>query len=178
MQEDDNNIKFGEQDPNNYWLQLERLERLIRASELKAGVIFSFHSLILGLLVDRLDYLQGLFEESIIVLILGSAWILLVLVSIYYCFRCFMPRMVLNYKSNVFFFRDAIYAFGDVEKFSKHYIETCGDIKQLCLELSQQVHIESKIIDQKFASVQLSIKYFASSFIALILILIYWVVIL
>lgn len=41
------------QDPNNYWEQLERLEKLIRASELKAGVIFSFHSLILGLFVDR-----------------------------------------------------------------------------------------------------------------------------
>ncbi len=33
------------QDPNNYWEQLERLEKLIRASELKAGIIFSFHSL-------------------------------------------------------------------------------------------------------------------------------------
>ena len=32
------------QDSNNYWEQLERLEKLIRASELKAGVVFSFHS--------------------------------------------------------------------------------------------------------------------------------------
>ncbi|QCK14494.1 Pycsar system effector family protein [Mangrovivirga cuniculi] len=176
MAETKENIKYGDQDPQNYWLQLERLERLIRASELKAGVIFSFHSLILGLFVDRLDYFQALFAESIVVLILAGLWILLVLVSIYYCFRCFMPRMVLNYKSNVFFFRDAIYAFGDVDEFNKNYIETCGDIKELCLELSQQVHIESKIIDKKFASVQLSIKYFAVSFIALILILLYWVI--
>jgi len=38
-----------QQDPNNFWEQLERLEKLIRSSELKAGIIFSFHSLILGL---------------------------------------------------------------------------------------------------------------------------------
>lgn len=31
------------QDPNNYWEQLERLEKLIRASELKVGVLFLFH---------------------------------------------------------------------------------------------------------------------------------------
>ena len=43
------------QDPNNYWEQLERLEKLIRASELKAGIIFSFHSLILGLFIDRIE---------------------------------------------------------------------------------------------------------------------------
>ena len=44
-------------DPNNYWEQLERLEKLIRASELKAGVIFSFHSLVLGLFFDRFEEL-------------------------------------------------------------------------------------------------------------------------
>ena len=33
-------------DTNDYWEQLERLEKLIRASEFKAGVIFSIHSLI------------------------------------------------------------------------------------------------------------------------------------
>lgn len=32
----------------NYWMQIERLDRLIRASELKAGLIISFHSLLVG----------------------------------------------------------------------------------------------------------------------------------
>ena len=36
-------------DPNNFWEQLERLEKLIRASEMKAGLILSFQSIILGL---------------------------------------------------------------------------------------------------------------------------------
>ena len=44
----------AKQDPNNYWEQLERLEKLIRASELKAGVIFSFHGLILGVFFEGL----------------------------------------------------------------------------------------------------------------------------
>ena len=53
-----------EQDTNNYWEQLERLEKLIRASELKAGVIYSYHSLILGLFLDRLNYFESVFEGN------------------------------------------------------------------------------------------------------------------
>ena len=52
-------------DPNNYWEQLERLEKLIRAAELKAGIIFSFHSLILGLFIDRLDLLQPVISSNL-----------------------------------------------------------------------------------------------------------------
>ena len=71
------------QDTNNYWEQLERLEKLIRASELKAGIIFSFHSLILGLFLDRLDNFKHIFEESTLLMSFALCWILLVLVSIF-----------------------------------------------------------------------------------------------
>ncbi len=70
------------QDPVNFWMQMERLERLIRAAELKAGLIFSFHSLILGLFFDRLDALQDTFQNSIIFIILVSLWILFGSISI------------------------------------------------------------------------------------------------
>jgi len=54
------------QDSNNYWEQLERMEKLIRAAEVKAGVIFSFHSLILGLFVDRMRHIdQGFFRHDL-----------------------------------------------------------------------------------------------------------------
>ena len=78
-----------EQDSNNYWEQLERMEKLIRAAEVKSGVIFSFHSLILGLFVDRMDYFQSVFEESYAFTVLTVIWISFVIVSIYYCFKCF-----------------------------------------------------------------------------------------
>ena len=61
------------QDSNNYWEQLERMEKLIRAAEVKAGVVFSFHSLILGLFVDRMDYFQGIFEKSIAFFIISES---------------------------------------------------------------------------------------------------------
>ncbi|MCF6224659.1 MAG: DUF5706 domain-containing protein [Flavobacteriaceae bacterium] len=158
-------------DPNNYWEQLERLEKLIRASELKAGIIFSLHSLVLGLFADRIEYFHELFNTSIAFTILIAIWILLALISIFYAFKCFMPRMELKFKKNVFFFRDASQSFGNIEEFSKKLIKICMNEKELVLQLSHQIFIESKIIDNKFKSVQNSIKYFALSFIFIILII-------
>lgn len=164
-------------DPNNYWEQLERLEKLIRASELKAGVIFSFHSLILGLFVDRLDYFQQLFQKSPVFIVLLVCWLLFVFISIYFCFRCFMPRMELKYPKNVFFFMDAVRAFGNAEEYTKKLLEICEDEQALAEQLSQQIHVESKIIDKKFASVQKSLKCFGISFIFAILILLLWLIV-
>ncbi len=158
-------------DPNNFWEQLERLEKLIRASELKAGVVFSFHSLILGLFADRLEHFSQIFKGNILLIILAVLWIATVLISIFYCFKCFRPRIELKYDKNVFFFRDAVNRFGDIKDYTKEIMKIVGSEEQLFKQLSEQIHVESKIIDQKFKSVNQSIKYFGISFIFIILIL-------
>ena len=161
------------QDPNNYWEQLERLEKLIRASELKAGIIFSFHSLIIGLFIDRIEQFQPIIQTSKVFVVIAFLWMACVLVSIYYCFKCFKPQIELKYEKNVFFFRDAVYAFGDVKAYSKRLMEICQG-EEIYEQLSQQIHIESKIIDQKFLCVHKSIKFFGLSFIFVIVALAFW----
>lgn len=163
------------QDPNNYWEQLERLEKLIRASELKAGIIFSFHSLIIGLFIDRIEQFQPVIESSKVFVVISFLWMACVLVSIYYCFKCFKPQIEMKYEKNVFFFRDAIYAFGDVKSYTKRLMEICEG-EEIYEQLSQQIHIESKIIDQKFICVHKSIKFFGLSFIFVIMALAFWII--
>jgi len=163
-------------DPNNYWEQLERLEKLIRASELKAGIIFSFHSLILGLFIDRLDLLQPIFTSSKVQILFVVLWLISVLVSVYYCFKVFKPQIEVKYDSNVFFFRDAIFAFGNVEEYTKRLMEICSSEDEMFIQLSHQIHIESKIIDQKFKSVHEAIKFFGFSLVFVILSVAYWVI--
>jgi len=160
------------QDPNNYWEQLERLEKLIRASELKAGVLFSFHSLILGLFAERLDFFEPMFQGSWVFTTLTGIWLICVLISVYYCFKCFMPRMELKYDDNVFFFSDAVNAFGNSDEFTKRLVDICGSEEELYTQLGEQIHAESKIIANKFGSVQKSLRFFALSFIFAILSLI------
>ncbi|WP_394973947.1 Pycsar system effector family protein [uncultured Croceitalea sp.] len=156
-------------DSNNYWEQLERLEKLIRASELKAGVIFSFHGVILGLFFDRFEQIQPVFDKGIVFIILILIWFFCVLVSIFFCFKCFRPQIELKYEKNVLFYRDAVYAFGKVEDFSKELIKVYENEKKLFQLLSEQIHAESKIIDQKFKSVQNAIRFFAISFIFVVI---------
>ena len=158
-------------DPNNFWEQLERLEKLIRASELKAGVVFSFHSLILGLFADRLEHFSEIFKANPLLIGLAVLWISSVLVSIYFCFKCFRPRIELKYDKNVFFFRNAAGDFGDSKEYSKKLIEVCKNEDQLFKQLSEQIHVESKIIDEKFKNVNKSIQFFAISFVFIVLIL-------
>jgi hypothetical protein len=165
-----------QQDPNNYWEQLERLEKLIRASELKAGVIFSFHSLVLGLFFDRLDYLESVFNESPIFIGLITLWLLFVVISIFFSIRCFIPQIELKYDKNVFFFRDAALKFGTIEEYTSKLISVCSDENELYKQLSEQIHIESKIIDEKFKNVRKAIKFLAASFMIIILLLGLWLI--
>ena len=164
------------QDSNNYWEQLERLEKLIRASEFKAGVVFSFHGLILGFFVDNLEELKPIFLQTNAFIVLALLWFLSVLLSIYHCFKCFRPQIELKYTPNVFFFRDAVYAFGDTKEYSKRLLEVCEREEELFVQLSEQIHAESKIIDQKFKSVHLAIRYFVLSFLFIVLTNILWVI--
>jgi len=163
-------------DPNNYWEQLERLEKLIRASELKSGIIFSFHSLILGIFVEKLDLIQPIITSNIFFIMLSLFWLICLLISVYYCFKCFKPQIEVKYDKNVFFFRDAVAAFGNVEEFTKKLMEVCTNEEELFTQLSHQIHIESKIIDEKFKSVHQAIKFFGLSLIFVALSVGYWVI--
>jgi len=163
-------------DPNNYWEQLERLEKLIRASELKAGVIFSFHSLVLGLFFDRFEQLEVFLNSSPVFIVLTFLWFASVVTSVFHCFKCFKPQIELKYKKNVFFFGDAAKAFGTVEEYTKRLIEVCASEEELFEQLGAQIHVESKIIEAKFKCVKWAIFFSILCFIFVVLILVYWLI--
>lgn len=163
-------------DPQNYWEHLERLEKLVRASELKSGVIFSFHSLIVGLIADRIEMLKPIILDSLGLKILGSVWIVSVVVSVYYCFKCVIPRLGTKKDANVFYFRDASLRFVNAEKFAEEYYDVCDDEEKFSSELGEQIYNESRIITRKFDCVRWSIWFFAGSMGILILMLFYWLI--
>lgn len=162
-------------DTNNFWEQLERLEKLIRAAEFKAGVIFSFHSLILGVFADRLAKYENLFLEDKLFLALSILWLIAVMVSVYYCFRCFMPDMELKYDTNVFFFRDAAHEFPSSKEYAKELIKTCTEEEKMLTMLSEQIHAESVIIEKKFYNIKRAFQFFILSFIFMLFTVGYWI---
>lgn len=155
-------------DPINYWEQIERLERLIKASELKAGLIFSFHSLILGFFVDKTVDFQHIFSTCSIFTITSIIWIFMVLISIFYAVKCFVPRIESKHANNVFFFGDIIHEFGDMKSYSKELIKVCSDEDELFKQLGEQIFVESGIINYKFKNVKKALKFLIISLIAVI----------
>jgi hypothetical protein len=164
------------QDPNNYWEQLERLEKLIRASELKAGIIFSFHSLVLGVFFNKFEHLKVMLQNSIVSITLTFLWLICVIISIYYCFKCFKPQIELKYDKNVFFFGDAVNAFGSADEYTKKLMEVCASEKELFKHLGEQIHVESKIIAGKFKCVHNSMKFFGLSVVFVVMIFGFWLI--
>lgn len=163
-------------EPENYWEQMERLERLIRASELKAGIIFSFHSLVIGVFFDRMEVLSETFHNSTIFIILVVLWLIIVFISIFYALQCFIPKLEVRFDKNVFFFKDAVNHFGDIHEYSKKLMNTVADREELFDQLGQQIYIESKIVETKFRSVKRAMKFMAYSCIVVVLIMILWLI--
>ena len=170
------NKRVIQEDPINFWEHIEQLDRLIRAAELKAGLILSFHSLFLGIIIDKINEVSEFMEQGIIYKLAILAWFIMVAISLYFALNCFRPKMELNFSKNVFFFRDAIREFGDIQSFKKTFLEINKDASQLYGQLSEQIFIQSKIIDYKFSTVQRAIKFLYLSFMWLVALVISYLI--
>ena len=63
-----------------------------------------------------------------------------------------------------------------MEEYTDSLMDICNDEDKLCEQLSHQIHVESKIIDEKFKSVHSSIKYFGISFVFILLLVALWII--
>jgi len=50
------------QESDNFWNQINRLENLIRAVEVKAGILFSIHSFIIGAFINKLEIFNVFYQ--------------------------------------------------------------------------------------------------------------------
>lgn len=145
---------------DHYWASISYLQDLIKSSELKAGLILSFYGILLNLMYQGKDSLGDVNNNFIFYGLIGS-WSVITLISIFYCVRCFIPKIEGNFGTNMFFFKDIISKFGGIKDFSRHFFEASCDENQLFQQLGEQVFIISKIADWKFRNVQRAIKLMA-----------------
>lgn len=161
---------------DHYWGSINHIASLIKASELKAGLILSFYGILLNLLFQNVT---DLFNFD------GSHWIfygllialgLCIIVSIYFAIRCFIPRMETSYETNAFFFKDIITKYGDIKAFSNHFYSISLNEKELFSQLGQQIYILSKISAHKFRNVNLSVKLLGTSLVILVFVAAYYII--
>lgn len=161
---------------DHYWGSISYVSSLIKASEIKAGLILSFYGILLNFVFQNIGVVLAHFEDDTIIYFLLAIWFSSAVISIYYCIRCFMPRIESKYDRNIFFFGDVISKFGDIKEFSRTFFTISLDEDQLFDQLGQQIFINSKIANLKFRNVQKALKFLALQFMLLLIIVVYYVV--
>ncbi|PTX44373.1 hypothetical protein C8P64_0352 [Christiangramia gaetbulicola] len=161
---------------DHYWGSISYVSSLIKASEIKAGLILSFYGILLNFVYQNISLVLDHFDDDTIIFILLAVWFSCAVVSIYYSIRCFMPRIESKYDKNIFFFGDVISKFGDIKQFSRTFFNISLDEEQLFDQLGQQIFINAKIANLKFQNVQRALKFLAIQFVLLLVIVIYYIV--
>ena len=161
---------------DHYWGSINYVTGLIKASELKAGLILSFYGILLNFVYLSTGSLLTNIASDIILYILIGFWVSCTAVSVFFCVRCFIPKIEGKFSPNVFFFGDVISKFGDVKQFSKTFHRVSLDENELFEQLGEQIFIISKIAAWKFKNVRRAIRFLAIGLILLFLTAGYYVV--
>lgn len=156
----------------HYWHTLKHLTTLIKASELKAGLILSFYGILMNFVYKKIDTTMEYISYDILMYALLIAWFITTVLSIYHGVRSFIPRIESKYDTNVFFFGDVVSKFGSIYEFSQEFYETSLDIEKRYEQLGQQIYIHSKIAGAKFKNVNKSLRYLAYGLILLFIIIV------
>ncbi|MAP55210.1 Pycsar system effector family protein [Altibacter sp.] len=161
---------------DHYWGSINYVTSLIKASELKAGLILSFYGILLNFIYQGTGtILENVSNDTVFYVLLGL-WVFCTATSVYYCIRCFIPKIEGNYDKNMFFFGDVISKFGSIKEFSKTFYKVSSNETELFEQLGEQIFIISKIAAWKFRNVKRAIRFLAMGLVLLFITAIYYAV--
>lgn len=152
-----------------YWESIRHISELSRTAELKAGLIMSFFGLVLGVVFEMALNLESNFKPNALLIIIVGTYFFFVGRSIFYAFKCFLPRIETSFDKNMFFFYDVITNFGDIRSFSKQFHELLENDRDLYDQLGQQIFVHSLIASKKLGNVNKSVRNLAYSFVLMML---------
>ena len=160
---------------DHYWGSINYVTSLIKASELKAGLVLSFYGILLNFIYNSVDPLFSSPINNIILYILIGLWFVTTAASIFYCVRCFIPKIEGKFDKNILFFGDVITKFGNVKEFANSFYQTSKDEDQLFKQMGEQIFIISKIAAWKFKNVIRAIWLLALGLFLLLTVVVYYV---
>ena len=161
---------------DHYWGSINYIFSLIKASEIKAGLILSFYGIILNFIYQKISDSIISFQDNTVLYVLLFLWFGCTAYSVYCCVRCFMPKIEAKYDKNMFFFRDVITKFGTIHEFSKTFYKVSLNEDELFDQLGQQIYIISKIAAAKFKFVNLALRFLGFGLALLLITVIYYLI--
>lgn len=146
---------------DHYWGSINYVFSLIKASEIKAGLILSFYGILLNVIYGNLEMVLQKEDNPWLLYALIISWGISTIVSIFYSIRCFIPKIEDTYDPNIFFFGDIISKFGNIREFSQTFYDISLTEEELFDHLGQQIYINSKISAYKFKCVNYAVRFLA-----------------
>lgn len=146
---------------DHYWGSINYISGLIRASEIKAGLILSFYGILFNFIYKGMSIVLSQVSGNVVYTVLIALWGAITVTSVYFCLRCFIPRIEGKFEKNAFFFGDVITKYGDIKEFSKTFYQISLDEEELFFQLGEQVYINAKIAALKFKYVNRAIRLLA-----------------
>ena len=163
---------------DHYWGSINYVFSLIKASEIKAGLILSFYGILLNLIYKNVSDVITVADDGHQLLYIPLVlWAGCTIASIYYSIKCFMPRMESKFEKNMFYFKDIISRYGNIKEFSRTFYETSLDEEELFDQLGQQIFVNSTIASSKFKSVNRSIHFLALGLVMLVIVGIWYMLV-
>lgn len=154
---------------DHYWGSINYVFSLIKASEIKAGLILSFYGILLNIIYSNIVTVLEKDDNSWLLYGLIISWVVCTIISIYYSIKCFIPKIEDSYDRNIFFFGDIISKFGTIREFSQTFYDISLTEEELFDHLGQQIFINSKISAYKFKCVNRAIRFLAFGLVVLFL---------
>lgn len=161
---------------DHYWGSINYIADLIKAAEIKAGLILTFYGVLLNFVYNNFDKVVENIGDHIGFYVLSGIWFCCILVSVYFSIRCFMPRIEDKYDKNILFFGDVISSFGDIREFSRTFYQVSLDEDQIFDQLGQQIYINSKIASVKFKNINKSLRFLAIGLFLMLLLILYYAI--
>ena len=161
---------------DHYWGSINYILSLIKASEIKAGLILSFYGIILNFVFTSVQTILDTVQNKTGFYIIAGLWFVSTVISIFYSIRCFMPRIEGKFDKNIFFFGDVINEYGNIKEFSKIFYSISKDEDRLFDQLGQQIYVNSKIAAGKFKNINKSLQFLAIGLILMMILAILYIV--
>lgn len=152
-----------------YWETIKHISELNRTAELKAGLIMSFYGLVLGVIFELATNIESNFKFNTFLILVIVAYFFFVSRSLFYAFKCFLPRLETKFENNMFFFFDIITHYGDIRSFSKKFHGLLEKDQVLYDQLGQQIYVHSLIASGKLSNVNKSVRNLVFSFMPMML---------
>ena len=96
-------------------------------------------------------------------------FIIMTLISLFYSFRCFMPRFENKNQTSVIYFGDIVSDFAVYADYHEYLEKAVVDDAQMSMQLAEQIHTNSSIAAKKMKAVNMAMRYMMSAVFLLIM---------